>query len=116
MKATRPALAYRFERATDEPSSLRYSEALQISLLSDGTPAVTLPGSRIETFAERDRPEPSTNTRAERDPGDLDGVAWPPSQTAETKTLTEASRDRDDDGSDPDESFADDLVTGIVAF
>lgn len=116
MKALRPALAYRLERTTDEPNNLDYDETRQISVLSDGTPAVTLPGARIQTFAERDRPEPSTMTKAARDPGDLDALAWPLPSLAATATETRAQRDTDDDQPDPRESFADDLVTGTVAF
>lgn len=116
MKATRPALAYRLERSTDEPATLKYDEAQQISVRSDGTPAVTLPGARIQTFAERDRPEPSTITKAARDPGDLDALALPLHDLAATATATRAGRDTDDDQPHPRESFADDLATGIVAF
>jgi hypothetical protein len=116
MKATRPALAYRLERTTDDPATLKYDEVRQISLLSDGSPAVSLPGTSIQTFAERDRPEPSTITKAERDPGDADALAWPLHHLAVTATETRAGRDRDDDQPEPSESLADDLVTGIVAF
>jgi hypothetical protein len=159
MKATRPALAYRLERITDELATLEYDEAQQISRLPDGNPAVVLPGAEIKTFAERDRPEPSTSTEASRDPGDLDALAWPVSLAA-TATETRAGRDTDDDEPNPSdpstmtkaardpgdldapdwssphlsamptetqarrhsgepadpESFADDLVTGVVAF
>ena len=106
MKRTRPALAYRLERTTDEPATLKYDEARQISLLSDGTPAVRLPGTRIQTFAKRDRPEPSTNTKAARDPGDLDALAWLLHDLAAVATATRAGRDKDDDQPHPRESFA----------
>ncbi|MFZ0180284.1 MAG: hypothetical protein WAL84_10510 [Candidatus Dormiibacterota bacterium] len=116
MNAIRPALAYRLERSTDQPPTLDYDEAQQISRLSDGTPAVVLPRAEIQTFAERDRPEPSTSTKAARDPGDLDALAWPTRDLAATATETRAGRDTDDDQPHPRVSFADDLVTGIVAF
>jgi hypothetical protein len=115
MNATRPALAYGLTRTEDEPSTLNYNEELQLSVDNHGNPVITLPCAGVETFAETDKPQPTTDTRAERDPGDLDGAAWPLQPAA--GILTEAARDHgDDEPPDPDESLADDLVTGIVAF
>jgi hypothetical protein len=82
-----------------------------------GEPVMKLGSSQIETFARSDDEKPpTTDTRAERDPGDLDGGGWALSDLAETKTLTEASQDRDAGDPEPESSFADDLVTGFVSF
>jgi putative ATP-grasp target RiPP len=111
----RPTLAYGLSRIDDEATPLVYDEVLQVSVLDDGTPAIGMSASGTETFTDREPDQPSTSTRAERDPGDVDGAAWFMPLLA--KIFTEADRDKgDDEPADPDELYADDLVTGVVAF
>jgi hypothetical protein len=116
MKAARPALAYRLALTEDEQSELIYDDARQISVDVHGEPVIKLGLDRIETLAERDSHQPSTSTRAARDPGDLDATFGDGQIVAETRTLTEADRDRDTDDPDTEASFGDDLVTGVVGF
>jgi hypothetical protein len=116
MNAPRPALAYHLKRIEDEPWLFGYSDELQISIDAQGDPVMKLGSSEIQTFAESDAPKPTTDTRAERDPGDLEGSEWSLHDLAETQTITEASHDRDAGDPEPERFFDDDPITGVVTF
>jgi hypothetical protein len=93
LSAVRPALARYLRRSPDETAAYTYSEELHVSVWGDGSPVVATSSDETGTFAERDTPDPSTSTRAERDAGDVVDASLSQRRRQLGWTATQAERD-----------------------